>query len=214
MRLYSYYRSSATYRVRIALAIKGLEFDYIPLNLLHAQQKSADYMAKNPQGLVPALETDEGALIAQSMAIMEWLEETCPQPPLLPSEPLLRAQVRSMANTIACDVHPLNNISIINYLQNPLGVSPEQVKEWYARWIHRGYDSIEKAIAEYGGLCCFGDEPTLADLCLIPQTYNASRFRVDISAYPNIRRVCDHCNTLPAFITAHPDHQPDMPEPG
>lgn len=211
MKLYSYYRSSAAYRVRIALALKELDYEYVPVNLLRAQQKSSDYMAKNPGGLVPALETDDGILIAQSVAIIEWLEETFTGPAMLPADTALRAQVRSLVNTITCDVHPLNNMSITNYLQNPLGVTPEQVQEWYARWIYRGYDAIEKTLARYAGQCCFGDEPGFADLCLVPQTYNAVRFNVDLGDYPLIRRVWEYCNTLPAFIAAHPDNQPDSP---
>lgn len=213
MLLYSYYRSSAAYRVRIALELKGLAYDYVAVNLLRAQQKSGDYLARNPQGLVPALETDEGALIAQSVAIMEWLEETYPTPALLPRDPLQKARVRSMVNSIACDVHPLNNMSVTNYLQNPLGVSPERVGQWYARWVDRGFEAIEIALAVSGGLCCFGDEPTLADACLIPQVYNALRFEVDVAGYPNIMRVWEHCNTLDAFARAHPDAQPDAPNP-
>jgi maleylacetoacetate isomerase len=214
VRLYSYYRSSAAYRVRIGLALKGLDYDYVAVNLLKAQQKSSDYMAANPQGLVPALETDDGALIAQSLAILEWLEETAPGAALLPSDPLQRALVRSTVNSITCDIHPLNNLSVTNYLQNPLGVTPEQVQQWYAQWIYRGYDAIEKTLQRYAGSCCFGDQPTLADVCLIPQTYNAVRFKIDLDAYPNICRVWDYCNRLPAFIAAHPDQQPDAPPPG
>lgn len=211
MKLYSYYRSSAAYRVRIALALKGLPYDYVKVNLLRAQQKSGDYLARNPQGLVPALATDEGVLIAQSVAILEWLEETCPTPALLPGDPLTRALVRSTVNTIVCDIHPLNNMSITNYLHNPLGATPEQVRDWYAGWIYRGYDAIEKNLEQHAGNCCFGDEPGFADLCLVPQTYNALRFEVDISAYPVIQRVWQHCNTLAAFVAAHPDTQPDAP---
>jgi maleylacetoacetate isomerase len=213
MRLYSYYRSSAAYRVRIALALKGMSYDYVAVNLLRAQQKSGDYLAKNPQGLVPALETDDGELIAQSVAIMEWLEETGAGPALLPADPLLRARVRSTVDSIACDVHPLNNISVLNHLQNPLGVTPEQVRSWYAQWIYRGYDAIEKTLETHSGRCCFGDEPSMADACLIPQTYNALRFEVDVSDYPNIQRVWAHCNTLPAFVSAAPENQPDAPAP-
>ena len=211
MRLYSYYRSSAAYRVRIALELKGLDYEYFAVNLLLAQQKSGDYMAKNPQGLVPALETTEGVLIPQSVAIMEWLEETCPEPPLLPSEPLQRALVRSVVNSIACDIHPLNNLSVTNYLQNPLGVSPEHVQTWYAKWVARGFDALELNLQDRGGLCCFGDTPTMADACLIPQVYNALRFDVDMQGYQQILRVWEHCNTLPAFARAHPDAQPDSP---
>lgn len=213
MKLYSYYRSTAAYRVRIALALKGLDYDYVAVNLLRAQQKSGDYMVKNPQGLVPALETAEGELISQSLAIIEWLEETCSGPALLPADPIQRARVRSVANSIACDIHPLNNLSVINYLQNPLGVTPEQVKGWYAGWIVRGYDAIEKTLEAHSGRCSLGDEPSLADVCLIPQTYNAVRFEVDLGDYPNIQRVWEHCNTLEAFAHAHPDNQPDTPEP-
>ena len=190
MQLYSYYRSSAAYRVRIALALKGLDYDYIAVNLLRAQQKSSDYMSRNPQGLVPALETDSGELIAQSVAIMEWLEETYPDPALLPSEPINRALVRSAVNSIVCDIHPLNNMSVTNYLQNPM-----------------------KNLANHGGACCFGDVPTMADACLVPQVYNAFRFNVEMGAYPNIVRVWEHCNSLEAFAKAHPDAQADAPEP-
>lgn len=214
MRLYSYYRSSAAYRVRIALALKGLDYDYVAVNLLKAQQKSSDYMAANPQGLVPALETDAGELIAQSVAILEWLEETASGPALLPVDPLQRALVRSMVNSISCDIHPLNNISVLNYLKNPLGASPEQVQQWYASWVYRGYDAIEKTLQQYSGNCCFGDQPTLADVCLVPQTYNAMRFKVDLGAYPAICRVWEYCNSLPAFVAAHPDQQADAPAAG
>ena len=211
MRLYSYYRSSAAYRVRIALELKGLAYDYVGVNLLRAQQKSGHYLAKNPQGLVPALETGEGDLIAQSMAIMEWLEETHPEPALLPSDPLNRARARSMANTITCDIHPLNNMSVTNYLQNPAGVSPERVTDWYAMWVDRGFTAIEQALGETAGSCCFGDTPTVADACLVPQVYNALRFEVDTAPYPKIMGVWEHCNRLEAFERAHPDRQPDSP---
>ena len=213
MQLYSYYRSSAAYRVRIALALKGLDYDYIAVNLLRAQQKSSDYMSRNPQGLVPALETDSGELIAQSVAIMEWLEETYPDPALLPSEPINRALVRSAVNSIVCDIHPLNNMSVTNYLQNPMGASPEQVQSWYAQWVDRGFEPLEKNLANQGGTCCFGDVPTMADACLVPQVYNAFRFNVEMGAYPNIVRVWEHCNSLEAFAKAHPDAQADAPEP-
>ena len=212
MQLYSYYRSSAAYRVRIALELKGLEYGYIAVNLLRAQQKSGDYMAKNPQGLVPALATAEGELIAQSVAILEWLEETHPEPALLPADPLRRARVRSTVNSIVCDIHPLNNMSVTNYLQNPLGISPEQVHIWYGKWVDRGFDAIEKTLSEHGGRCCFGDEPTLADACLVPQVYNALRFNVEMGGYGRIMKVWEYCNTLDAFIRAHPDAQPDAPE--
>ena len=212
MRLYSYYRSSAAYRVRIALELKGLSYDYIAVNLVRAQQKSGDYLARNPQGLVPALETEEGVLIAQSVAIMEWLEEAHPEPALLPSDPLQRAAVRSTVNSIACDIHPLNNISVLNYLQNPLGTSPEQVQVWYGKWVDRGFEALEASLKKNSGLCCYGDLPGMADACLIPQVYNALRFDVQMREYANIMKVWEHCNTLDAFARAHPDAQPDAPE--
>lgn len=211
MRLYSYYRSSAAYRVRIALELKGLGYEYIAVNLLRAQQKSGDYLVKNPQGLVPALETEGGDLIAQSLAIIEWLEEVYPEPALLPSDPLGRASVRSMANSIACDVHPILNLSVTNYLQNPLGVPPERVRDWYSMWIDRVFAALEQALAVTQGLCCHGNAPTMADACLVPQVYNALRFDVDTGPYPNIMRVWEHCNSLEAFVRAHPDQQPDAP---
>jgi len=211
VRLYSYYRSSASYRVRIGLALKEITYDYFAVNLLRAQQKSGEYMAKNPQGLVPALETDEGVLISQSVAILEWLEEIQPQPPLLPRDPLQRALVRSAVNSIVCDTHPLNNMSITNYLQNPLGASAEEVQAWYEQWIWRGFDGIEKTLEAHAGTCCFGDSPGMADTCLIPQVYNALRFEVSMAAYPKIMAVWDHCNSLHAFQLAHPDAQPDTP---
>jgi maleylacetoacetate isomerase len=212
MRLYSYYRSSAAYRVRIALELKGLDYDYVPVNLLRAQQKSGDYLQKNPQGLVPAMETGEGGLIAQSVAIMEWLEETHPEPALLPADPLSRAMVRSMVNSIACDIHPINNMSVTNYLQNPLGVSPEQVHEWYAMWVDRGFEAIEKKLQARRGSCCFGDLPGMADACLVPQVYNALRFNIAMDRYSNILQVWEYCNTLQPFVRAHPDAQPDAPQ--
>lgn len=211
MQLYSYYRSSAAYRVRIALELKGLDYGYVPVNLLRAQQKSGNYLEKNPQGLVPALETDDGKVIAQSLAIIEWLEECHPQPALLPEDPAGRARVRSMASSIACDVHPLNNISVTNFLQNPLGVSPERVQEWYGHWIDRGFSALELVLAETAGQFSYGDTPTLADACLVPQVYNALRFEIDTGPYPRIMQVWEYCNTLEPFNRAHPDQQPDCP---
>ena len=209
MKLYSYFRSSAAYRVRIGLNLKRLAYDYVPVNLLRAEQKSAGYLSRNPQGLVPALETDDGALIAQSMAILEWLEETHPTPALLPKNPVQRARVRSMALNIACDIHPLNNIAILNYLKRELAADDAQVSAWYGVWVRRGFDAVEKTLAETAGDFCFGDTPTLADCCLIPQVFNADRFEVPTSDYPHIRRIHDHCLTLDAFADAAPARQPD-----
>lgn len=209
MKLYSYFRSSAAYRVRIALNLKGLEYDYVPVNLLQGQQKSPDYLARNPQGLLPALELAGGELLAQSVAILEWLEETHPQPALLPREPLPRARVRSLVNSITCDIHPLNNLSIMAYLREQLGASDEQVHQWYCTWVARGFGAIERSLASTMGRCCFGDDPTLADVCLIPQVFNAYRFKVPMEAYPNIRKVNDYCTALEPFSRAAPAVQPD-----
>lgn len=209
MKLYSYYRSSAAYRVRIALNLKGLPYDYVSVNLLHSEQKSDNYLARNPQGLLPALELDDGEVLAQSIAILEWLEESCPSPALLPENTLLRAKVRSLVNNIACDIHPLNNLSVMNYLRTELGASDEGVHRWYCNWVERGFSSIEQALDRTMGKCCFGDEPTLADICLIPQAYNASRFKVPMEGYANIRKIVEHCNTLEAFSRAAPESQPD-----
>lgn len=208
MKLYSYYRSSAAYRVRIALNLKGLPYDYVAINLVKSEQKGESYLARNPQGLVPALELDTGELITQSMAILEWLDETC-APALLPKEPLLRARVRSLANSIACDIHPLNNISVLNYLRAELGAADEDVQHWYRAWVDRGFSAIEQSLGDTMGACCFGDRPTLADVCLIPQVYNANRFKVPMEHYPNIRQVMQHCNSLEAFANAAPEAQPD-----
>ena len=209
MKLYSYYRSSAAYRVRIALNLKGLPYEYVPVNLLLGEQKSDAYLTHNPQGLVPALELDQGELLAQSVAILEWLEETCPPPALLPSDPLQRARVRSLVNSITCDIHPLNNISILNYLRAELGAGDDDIQRWYCQWVERGFSAIERSLARTMGDCCFGDQPTLADVCLIPQVYNAYRFKVPMENYPNIRQVNQHCNSLAAFERAAPEAQPD-----
>ena len=209
MKLYSYYRSSAAYRVRIALNLKGLPYDYVAVNLLHNEQKSEEYMARNPQGLLPALELEGGEVLAQSVAILEWLEDTNPAPALLPSDPLPRARVRSLVNNIVCDIHPLNNLSIMNYLRKELGASDEGVHRWYCNWVDRGFSAIEQNLADNMGDCCFGDQPTLADVCLIPQVYNAYRFKVPMESYPNIRQVVQHCNSLEAFANAAPEAQPD-----
>ena len=209
MKLYSYHRSSAAYRVRIALNLKGLDYAYVPVNLLKGEQKGGAYLARNPLGLVPALESDDGDLLTQSVAILEWLEESAPAPALLPEDPLQRAQVRALVNTIACDIHPLNNLSVLNYLKNNLQAGEEQVHQWYCTWVQRGFDAIEQALSGSGGDFCFGPAPTLADVCLVPQVFNAERFQVPMASYPNIRRVADHCHSLDAFARAAPGAQPD-----
>jgi maleylacetoacetate isomerase len=211
MKLYTYYRSSASYRVRIALALKSIAYTSHSINLVEAEQATPAYLAHNPQGLIPALEIGNGQLISQSTAIIEWLEETFPTPPLLPADAFARAKVRSLVNHIACDVHPLNNLSVQQYLAQNLNANAEQVLAWYSHWVQRGFNSIELIAREGNGLYCFGDQPGMADCYLIPQVYNALRFHVDINAYPAIMSVYEHCNTLEPFRQAHPSRQPDTP---
>jgi len=209
LKLYSYHRSSAAYRVRIALNLKGLDYDYVPVNLLESEQKSAAYLARNPLGLVPALESDDGDLLTQSVAILEWLEETGPEPALLPFGPLQRARVRALVNTVTCDIHPLNNLSVLKHLRDELQANEAQVHQWYCTWVQRGFEAIEQTLAASPGAFCCGDRPTLADVCLVPQVFNANRFEVPMAPYPNIRRVTDTCNALSAFARAAPAEQPD-----
>ncbi len=207
MKLYNYSRSSAAYRVRIALNLKGIDYIAENINLLEAQQKSEQYRASNPQGLIPALELDDGNVISQSTAILEWLEETHPTPPLLPADPLARSKVRSLANHVACDIHPLNNLSVLRYLKKSLGADQQQVDLWYSQWVNRGFEGIETVVREGKGEYCFAEKPGLADCYLIPQVYNALRFKVDMDPYPAILSIYHHCNTLEAFHGAHPDQQ-------
>lgn len=209
MKLYGYFRSSAAYRVRIALNIKGIRYQHVGVNLLNAEQRGDAYQALNPQGLLPTLELDDGTIIAQSPAILEYLEEQYPQTPLLPSDPLARAQVRAVAAHIGCDIHPLNNLRVLKYLRDELSASDEAVNTWYAQWIAGGFAALEKNLQHSAGPFCFGDTPTLADVYLVPQMFNARRFDVPLDAYPTLTRICEHCDTLPAFIQAQPGNQPD-----
>jgi len=211
MKLFSYYRSSAAFRVRIALNLKGVKADTVPVNLLQHEQKSPDYLAKNPQGLVPAMELEGGAIVAQSLALLEWLEETCPQPALLPADPVARAWVRSMVNSIACDTHPLCNMSVTNYLRERHGADDEAVLHWYTTWMHRSFTAIEQTLQANNAHYSFGEEPCMADLFLVPQLYNARRFSIPLDRFPHLLRVVDNCNALPAFADAAPEQQPDFP---
>ncbi len=212
LQLYTYWRSSAAYRVRIALNFKGLSFESVPKHLLRdgGEQRKADYLALNPQGLIPAL-ADGGFVIPQSLAICEYLEETHPEPPLLPGSPRDRAIVRGMALAVACDVHPLNNLPIQAYLRREFGADDAAVNRWVAHWIHRGFTALEAWVGrETGdGSQCYGSSVTLADVCLVPQMYNARRFRVDLAAYPRLCAVEAHLESLAAFAAAHPTVQPD-----
>lgn len=214
MKLYSYFRSSASYRVRIALNLKGLSADIIPVNLVKSEQKDADYTAKNPQGLVPSLEIDSTAgsmVLAQSLAIIEYLDELDSSVPLLPSDRDGRAIVRSLSQLIACEIHPLNNLRVLKYLTGELGVDEATKNAWYAHWIHEGFRALEAELNKHAGQFCYGDTPTMADCCLVPQVFNAKRFEVDLSAYPTINRIVTNCQSLDAFIQAAPANQPDAP---
>ncbi len=208
MKLHGYFRSSASYRVRIALNLKGLSAEQLSYHLRKGEQRAADYLAINPQGLVPTFQGDNGATLTQSLAIIEWLDEIYPTPPLLPAEPLRRAQVRAFAQAIACDVHPVQNLKVLARLRE-LGLSEEKVTEW-AAWANReGLSACEKLIAREAGPFCFGDAPTIADLCLVPQLANARRFGVDVSAYPRLLKAEAAAKALPAFVNAAPENQPD-----
>jgi maleylpyruvate isomerase len=208
MKLHGYFRSSASYRVRIALNLKGLSADHLPHHLRKGEQNAPSYLAINPQGLVPTLESDAGAVITQSLAIIEWLEETHPAPPLLPDDPLRRAQVRAFAMALACDTHPVQNLKVLARLRQ-LGLPEEQVTEW-AAWANReGLSACEILIASEAGPFCFGAEPTMADLCLVPQLANARRFGVDVSAFPRLLMAEAASRNNKAFADAAPERQPD-----
>jgi len=208
MRLHGFFRSGASYRLRIALALKGLPFDQSSYVLRQGDQRQPDYLAKNPQGLVPTLELDDGTAMTQSLAILEWLEETHPEPALLPKDPMARARVRAFALAIACDVHPVQNLGVLNAVK-ALGHSDADVNEWARRVNQQGLDACEKMLAGTQGPFCCGDTPTLADLCLIPQLANARRFGFDFSGWARLNEVEAACNALPAFQSALPERQPD-----
>lgn len=206
--LHSYWRATAPYRVRIALNLKGLPFAYAPVNLLAGDQLGEAYRRLNPQGLTPALETGDGEVLTQSLAILEWLEEVHPVPPLLPSDAYDRARVRAMAALVACDIHPLNNVRVLRQLAR-LGIDEAARTAWAQRWINDGFAALEPMVTAHGRGFAFGAQPTIADCLLIPQVYSAERNAVDLSPYPAIRAVADACAEHPAFQAAHPDRQPD-----
>jgi maleylacetoacetate isomerase len=209
MKLYSFFRSSASYRVRIALGLKGLTYEYQTVNL-RGDQNAPGYRSINPQGLVPALD-DNGQILVQSLAIIEYLDERHPDPPLLPATPAERARVRGLALIIACDIHPLNNLKVLNYISGPMGQSEEVKLAWYRHWIAEGLSSLEAMVASHPatGRFCHGDRPGLADVCLVPQLYNARRYECDLTPYPTLRRIDAECAALSAFETARPEKQPD-----
>ena len=208
MKLHGYFRSSASYRVRIALNLKGLSAEHLTHHLRKGEQRAPNYLAINPQGLVPTLEDDGGTILTQSLAIIEWLDDIPPEPPLLPKDPLRRAHVRAFAQVVACDTHPVQNLKVLARLRE-LGVSEDQVKGW-AAWANReGLSACEELIAGEAGPFCFGAAPTLADLCLVPQLANARRFGVDLAAYPRLLRAEEAAKNLKAFADAAPERQPD-----
>jgi maleylpyruvate isomerase len=207
MRLHDYWRSSAAYRVRIALNLKGLGYEQTPHDLRVGEQRTADYAQLNPQRLIPALEAD-GLVLTQSLAILEWLEERYPAPPLLPSRASERAVVRAMASLIACDIHPLNNLRVLNELRENFGATEPQVSAWISRWIAEGFAALEIQIERHGGRFAFGDAPSFADCCLVPQLYSAMRFGVKLAPYPRLVAAGDAASMLPAVAAAHPDLQP------
>ncbi|WP_439100437.1 maleylacetoacetate isomerase [Congregibacter sp.] len=212
MRLYSFFRSTAAYRVRIALGVKSLDHSIVPVDLLAGQQRSPQFLSENPQGLVPALTLDSGTTLAQSVAILEWLEETHPDPPLYPEGTLKRAETRALCQHIACDIHPLNNLRVLRYLSDPLGLEQSTVDNWYAHWIHRGFTPLEKAVGQFGKKFSLGERPGMVEVFLIPQVFNAYRFKVDLTSFPNITALDERCQQLPAFYRAHPSRQMDTPQ--
>ena len=210
MQLYSYFRSSASFRVRIALALKGLPYDYVPVHLVKSEHLKPPFETLLTAQLIPLLK-DGDALIAQSIAIIEYLDETHPQPPLLPADALGRARVRALSLDIACEIHPLNNLRVLKYLRGTLGVADAAKSDWIKHGIAQGFEALEAELAAAGnaGGFCFGDTPTLADCCLVPQVVNARRFEVDLSPYPRLLAIDERCAALPAFQQAHPSQQPD-----
>jgi maleylacetoacetate isomerase len=210
MRLYTFWRSSAAFRVRIALNVKAIGYEGVSKLFSRDEHRAPEYMALNPQGLIPALE-DEGFVIGQSLAIIEYLDETHRAPPLLPADPRGRAVVRSMAQGIACDIHPLNNLRVLNYLKGPLGQDAAGVERWYHHWLREGFIGLEELARRHSGdgRHLYGTTVTLADVCLVPQLYNARRFRFDLAGFPRLTAIGAALEALPAFAAARPEVQPD-----
>ena len=219
MQLHNYFRSSASFRVRIALQVKGLAYDYLPVHLVKGEHQSADYASRMGDALVPALVTDDGAVLAQSMAIIEYLEETHPTPALLPADALARARVRALAQMVACEIHPLNNLRVLRYLVRELKVSEDAKNAWYHHWVRSGLEAFERQLALLAqeraaqglppSVLCWGDTPTLADCCLVPQIFNAQRFNVPLNGLPLTMGAFNACMALPAFQQAQPSACPD-----
>ena len=209
MQLYNYFRSSASFRVRIALQLKGLAYDYLPVHLVKGEHKDPEYLCRTGDALVPTLVTDGGTALSQSMAIIEYLDETHPTPALLPATPLARARVRALAQMVACEIHPLNNLRVLKYLVHELKVPEAAKNDWYKHWVRLGLLAYEAHLAEQPGRFSHGDAPTLADCCLVPQIFNAQRFDCDLSGLPRTMAVFDACMQLGAFQKAQPSACPD-----
>ncbi|NLG77007.1 MAG: maleylacetoacetate isomerase [Xanthomonadaceae bacterium] len=211
LKLYTLFRSSAAYRVRIALNLKKLPYESIPKALAKGEHRTPEYLAVNPQGLVPAIETDDGLVLSQSLAIIEYLNELYPQPPLLPNSALERARVRSIALAIACDIHPLNNLRVLNYLRDRLGQDEADVNAWYRHWIVEGFTGLETELSRHSTArrFCHADALSIADVCLVPQVFNARRFKVDLTPFPTIAAISAHLEAMPEFAAARPEVQPD-----
>jgi len=204
VRLYDYFRSSAAYRVRIGLHLKGVAYESVAVDLLHNGQAEAGYRALNPQGLVPALEMD-GRIFTQSLAILDYLDARFPDPPFVPREPAARAQVLAMALAIACDIHPIDNLRVLRYLKNEMGQPQEAIDAWYVHWVRQGLEALETMAADWDHPYLSGETPGIADICLVPQLYNAHRFGVDIAPWPTLERLERMLTALPAFAASHPD---------
>ena len=209
MILYGYPMSSASYRVRIALALKGIEVTTITKQLRRGEQRAKDFLEINPQGFVPVLSLDDGRMLPQSLAIIEYLDEVYPQPPLLPAAPIERARVRALSLLIACDIHPLNNLRVLQFLEGSLGEAQSARDTWYRHWIEAGFEALEEALARdpARGRFCYGDTPSLADLCLVPQVFNARRYSVDLTPFPRIAAIDAACHEIAAFASAAPEKQ-------
>lgn len=211
MQLYNFFNSSTSYRVRIALALKGINYQHHGVNIRIGEQSSADHLKLNPSKGVPVLITDTGEKLTQSMAILDYVEQAYPTTPLLPTDALARARVLEIANLIACDMHPVNNLRILDYLTQQLDASEDEKTQWYKHWIQEGFVALESLLNEYGyGPYCFGERPTLADCCLVPQVANALRFGCDLSAFTQVLTVYEYCQQQPEFKTAAPNQQPDF----
>jgi maleylacetoacetate isomerase len=210
MKLYNYFRSSASFRVRIALGLKGLPYEYLPVHLPKGEHKQEGYAAVSPSMLVPTLELDDGKRLGQSMAVIEYLDEIHPQPPLLPRDPLDRQRVRALAQLVACEIHPLNNLRVLKYLVRDLKVTEETKNAWYLHWIQVGLEALERELSRLpASTYCFGETPTLADCCLVPQIFNAKRFKAPFEGFPRTMAAFDACMALPAFQQAQPSNCPD-----